>query len=86
MTQAFCGDCNRARLSTEGRLYLCLFAGQGHDLRTPRSAAAPATTTSLGDRRDLARPNRPLFGTARHPWRLTPGGGARRVEMSYIGG
>ncbi|MCY7319757.1 MAG: GTP 3',8-cyclase MoaA, partial [Ramlibacter sp.] len=32
VTQAFCGDCNRARLSTEGRLYLCLFASQGHDL------------------------------------------------------
>jgi cyclic pyranopterin phosphate synthase len=27
VTQAFCGDCNRARLSTEGKLYLCLFAG-----------------------------------------------------------
>ena len=33
VTQAFCGDCNRARLSTEGRLYLCLFASQGYDLR-----------------------------------------------------
>ncbi|MFM1909282.1 MAG: hypothetical protein RLZZ591_2959, partial [Pseudomonadota bacterium] len=29
VTQAFCGECNRARLSTEGRLYLCLFASQG---------------------------------------------------------
>jgi cyclic pyranopterin phosphate synthase len=33
VTQAFCRDCNRARLSTEGKLYLCLFAEQGHDLR-----------------------------------------------------
>src|SRR5574343_1001635 len=33
VTQAFCGDCNRARLSTEGRLYLCLFGSQGYDLR-----------------------------------------------------
>ena len=33
VTQAFCGDCNRARLSTEGQLYLCLFASHGHDLR-----------------------------------------------------
>jgi len=33
VTQAFCGDCNRARLSTEGRLYLCLFADNGYDLR-----------------------------------------------------
>ncbi|MFW8423748.1 GTP 3',8-cyclase MoaA, partial [Klebsiella pneumoniae] len=34
VTQAFCGDCNRARLSMEGRLYLCLFASQGWDLRS----------------------------------------------------
>ena len=33
VTQAFCSDCNRARLSTEGKLYLCLFASQGYDLR-----------------------------------------------------
>ncbi|MES2941920.1 MAG: GTP 3',8-cyclase MoaA, partial [Pseudomonadota bacterium] len=33
VTQAFCSDCNRARLSTEGKLFLCLFANQGHDLR-----------------------------------------------------
>ncbi len=33
VTRAFCGDCTRARLSTEGLLYLCLFAQQGHDLR-----------------------------------------------------
>ena len=29
----FCGDCHRARVSADGRLYTCLFAGQGHDLR-----------------------------------------------------
>src|SRR5450830_422811 len=33
VTQAFCSNCNRARLSTEGKLYLCLFASQGHDFR-----------------------------------------------------
>ncbi len=33
VTRAFCGDCNRARLSTDGRIYLCLFATQGFDLR-----------------------------------------------------
>jgi cyclic pyranopterin phosphate synthase len=33
VTQAFCHDCNRARLSTEGKLFLCLFASHGHDLR-----------------------------------------------------
>ena len=29
----FCGDCHRARVSADGRLYTCLFAGEGHDLR-----------------------------------------------------
>ena len=47
VTQAFCRDCTRARLSTDGKLYTCLFATDGHDLRallrdgastTPRSA------------------------------------------------
>src|ERR1019366_1633159 len=33
VTKAFCRDCNRARLSTEGKLFLCLFATRGHDLR-----------------------------------------------------
>ena len=33
VTRAFCGSCTRARLSTEGKLYLCLFASSGHDLR-----------------------------------------------------
>ena len=33
VTQAFCGDCNRARLSAEGKLYTCLFAVKGYDLR-----------------------------------------------------
>jgi cyclic pyranopterin phosphate synthase len=33
VTRPFCGDCTRARLSAEGRLYTCLFTGEGHDLR-----------------------------------------------------
>jgi cyclic pyranopterin phosphate synthase len=33
VSQPFCGDCTRARLSADGRLYTCLFAGDGHDLR-----------------------------------------------------
>ena len=34
VTQAFCGDCSRLRMSTDGRLFTCLFASRGHDLRT----------------------------------------------------
>ena len=33
VTNAFCGTCNRARISTEGKLFTCLFADEGHDLR-----------------------------------------------------
>src|SRR5437868_7881695 len=40
VTQPFCGGCSRARLSAEGRLYTCLFALRGHDLRTPLRAGA----------------------------------------------
>ena len=34
VTQPFCGDCSRVRLSAEGKLYTCLFAAAGHDLKT----------------------------------------------------
>src|SRR3954469_22168238 len=40
VTQAFCRDCTRARLSTDGKLYTCLFATAGHDLRTLLRAGA----------------------------------------------
>ena len=60
VTQAFCGSCNRARLSTEGQLYLCLFAQQGYDLRTlVRSESSDAALASAigniwqGPRRSL---------------------------------
>ena len=40
VTQPFCGDCTRARVSAEGRLYTCLFAARGHDLRALIRAGA----------------------------------------------
>ena len=40
VTRPFCGDCTRARLSADGRLYTCLFGGAGHDLRAPLRAGA----------------------------------------------
>ena len=82
VTQAFCGDCNRARLSTEGQLYLCLFASQGFDLRTLlRSGASDAAiSTALaqiwGGRADRYSE---LRGSLEQ-------GPRERVEMSYIGG
>ena len=83
VTQAFCGDCNRARLSTEGQLYLCLFAHQGHDLRALlRGGADDDTVSNAIARIWQGRTDRysELRGTLGQP-------PARpRVEMSYIGG
>lgn len=85
VTQAFCGDCNRARLSTEGRLYTCLFATRGHDLRgllrqsddvndTQLAAAVAQVWSGRSDRYSQLR------GSGQAPT------GERRVEMHYIGG
>jgi GTP 3',8-cyclase len=89
VTQAFCGDCNRIRLSTDGQLYLCLFAGSGHDLR---SLLRPADGRALGDV-DLAGAIGELWQTRRDRYSQLrseqgPDTAAprRRVEMSYIGG
>jgi GTP 3',8-cyclase len=40
VTRPFCGDCTRARLSADGKLYTCLFAVNGHDLRDPLRSGA----------------------------------------------
>ena len=82
VTQAFCRDCNRARLSTEGKLYLCLFASQGHDLRALlRGGATDAQLSSAighiwSQRDDRYSELRTSADAATRP----------RVEMSYIGG
>ncbi|HEX2540999.1 MAG TPA: GTP 3',8-cyclase MoaA [Caldimonas sp.] len=83
VSQAFCGDCNRARLSTEGKLFLCLFANRGHDLRAllrggqsdeEISAAIGLVWQGRADRYSELR------GSAAAPDE------ERRVEMHYIGG
>jgi cyclic pyranopterin phosphate synthase len=81
VTQPFCADCTRARLSADGRLYTCLFATEGHDLRGPlRAGASDAQLGDLvagvwGRRRDR-------YSEARSEHTA----GLRRIEMSYIGG
>ena len=86
VTQAFCRDCNRARLSTEGRLFLCLFGTEGHDLRAllrgghsdaDVSAAIAGIWQQRGDRYSELR------ARGDNPVAAAPG---RKVEMSYIGG
>jgi len=86
VTQAFCSDCNRARLSTEGQLYLCLFASQGYNLRdllrgqASDSELAEAIAGIWSGRTDRYSELRGQQGAA------PAGDGRRRVEMSYIGG
>jgi GTP 3',8-cyclase len=89
VTQAFCRDCNRARLSTEGKLFLCLFASQGHDLRAllrgefsdaQVSAAIAHIWQHRGDRySELRSSGQADIGD-------NTNAGERRVEMHYIGG
>ena len=81
VTQAFCATCTRIRLSTEGKLYTCLFAQHGHDLRT-----------LLREGADDAR----IDAAIAHVWqqredryseiRTAETAALRKIEMSYIGG
>ena len=81
VTQAFCGTCTRARLSTEGMLYTCLFATSGYDFRAlvrggaDDDAIRAAIASVWGVRADRYSEIR-TAATA----------GARKIEMSYIGG
>jgi GTP 3',8-cyclase len=85
VTQAFCGDCNRARLSTDGKLYLCLFATQGHDLRSLlRGGASDEDVLSAIGQIWQQRDDR--YSQLRSEQGADTRSSARRVEMSYIGG
>jgi cyclic pyranopterin phosphate synthase len=86
VTQAFCGDCNRARLSTEGRLYTCLFATRGHDLRgLLRGAEAVSDGQLAGAIAGVWTGRSDRYSQLRGLGVPTPDG-ERRVEMHYIGG
>ena len=85
VTQAFCGDCNRARLSTEGQLYLCLFASQGYDLRS--LVRGDATDAAIGSAiENIWRARTDRYSQARSAMSADTAGAGRRIEMSYIGG
>ena len=81
VTKPFCGGCSRARLSAEGKLYTCLFALKGHDLREPLRSGAS---------------DEELAGSIRSVWhkrsdrysdlRTAETAALPKVEMSYIGG
>ena len=82
VTQAFCQECSRARLATDGKLYTCLFATEGQDLRSPlRAGVSDQMLLKLvagcwGRRADRYSELRPLLTTPP----------SAKVEMSYIGG
>jgi len=81
VTQPFCGDCTRARISAEGRLYTCLFATRGHDLRALlRGGADDAELEAQVGRLWAARADRYSEIRSERTSALP------RVEMSYIGG
>jgi cyclic pyranopterin phosphate synthase len=85
VTQAFCHDCNRARLSTEGQLYLCLFASQGYDLRSlVRNHASDADLANAIGHIWQQRTDR--YSELRSQIPADQGVPVKRVEMSYIGG
>lgn len=81
VTRAFCDSCTRLRLSTEGKLYTCLFAGEGHDLREQiRSGADDGALDGYLATLWQARSDR--YSQLRMA--ATPA--LKKIEMSYIGG
>lgn len=81
VSQPFCGDCTRLRLSPEGQLFLCLFASQGHDVRALlRSGASDADIQARLAAVWGARTDR----YSEHRGEATSG--RKKIEMSYIGG
>ena len=86
VTQAFCHDCTRVRLSTEGKLYTCLFATSGHDLRSLlREGRSDAEISTVLAHVWRARNDRYSELRTGHTDGLAPAS-RKKVEMSYIGG
>jgi cyclic pyranopterin phosphate synthase len=81
VTQPFCGDCTRARVSADGKLYTCLFAAIGKDLRKPlREGRSDSEIAAIITARWASRDDR--YSEIRSDQTEMP----ERVEMSYIGG
>jgi cyclic pyranopterin phosphate synthase len=81
VSQPFCGDCTRARLSPEGKLFLCLFANKGHDLR--------ALLREGGSDAQIAARMAAIWGGRDDHYSELRGretADLKKIEMSYIGG
>jgi cyclic pyranopterin phosphate synthase len=81
VTQAFCADCTRARLSADGSLYTCLFATQGHDLRG--LVRSDATDAQIGGAIAAIWTSRDDRYSEQRSEETT---GLKKIEMSFIGG
>jgi cyclic pyranopterin phosphate synthase len=83
VTQAFCSSCTRARLSSEGKLYTCLFASEGHDLRTPlREGASDDEIEQMARKLWSSRKDRYSEDRLNQTLQLKN----KKIEMSHIGG
>lgn len=82
VTQPFCRECSRARLSMDGRLYLCLFADRGYDLRTMLRGGA--TEHELEEALGRIWNSRGDHYSELRSMGISPE--RQRIEMSYIGG
>lgn len=81
VTEAFCGECTRARLSTDGTLYTCLFAGRGYDLKSMLRSGR--NDIELGDAiRAIWQHRADNYSELR----TSETAKQKKVEMSYIGG
>ena len=84
ISQPFCGACSRARLSSEGKFYTCLFATQGLDLRAPlRAGAGDAEILQLI--RGVWNGRTDRYSELREQLRRTDPE-SKKIEMNYIGG
>jgi cyclic pyranopterin phosphate synthase len=82
VTQPFCGDCSRARLSSDGKFYTCLFAAEGIDLRAPlRGGASDEELLQL--MRAVWERRSDRYSELRDKLRAR---GVQHVEMNYVGG
>lgn len=79
VSEPFCGDCHRARVSADGRLYTCLFAGDGQDLR-------PALSQGVDALRDRVASVWTRRGDRYSEMRGDAGASRRHVEMFLVGG
>ena len=84
VTQPFCRDCSRARISAVGKIYTCLFASNGHDLKDLiREGASDAVLARFV--REIWSNRIDRYSELRSDASLTRDSAAR-IEMSYIGG